>query len=161
MHQLSIIRQSERVKGDWWMSSPISRAHPAYLRSSTSTPHLWSSKPACLSDKQHRTCRTSSVKRWGQDGGDKGQLLMNRQIWWFQSISLHGIIYCWVRIVKPNWSEMERLDEWMKRFQINYLWLWFNYDCWKGRLLLNTYLISQPMVQYFADLQQKGKKSND
>lgn len=24
MHQLSIIRQSERVKGDWWTSSPIS-----------------------------------------------------------------------------------------------------------------------------------------
>lgn len=28
MHQLSIIRQSERVKGDWWMSSPISPDYP-------------------------------------------------------------------------------------------------------------------------------------
>lgn len=37
MHQLSIIRQSERVKGDWWMSSPISRAHPAYLTTTTTT----------------------------------------------------------------------------------------------------------------------------
>lgn len=77
MHQLSIIRQSERVKGDWWMSSPISRAHPP---PSPPPLHLWSSKPACPLDKQHQTCSTGSVGRRGQDGGDKGQLLMNRQI---------------------------------------------------------------------------------
>lgn len=53
-------------------------------------PLLWSSKPPCLSEKQHVT---HTVKRWGQDGADKGQLLMNRQIWWFQSITLHSVMY--------------------------------------------------------------------
>lgn len=75
MHQMSIIRQSERVKGDWWMSSPISqppRAFPTIIPAP--------SKAACLSDEQHWTCCTRSVKRWGQDGADKRQLFMNRPI---------------------------------------------------------------------------------
>lgn len=77
MHQLSIIRQSERVKGDWWMSSPISRAHPAYL--TTTTPPSLVLQTACPLNKQHQTWSTGSAERRGQDGGDKSQLLMKRR----------------------------------------------------------------------------------
>lgn len=48
----------------------------------------------------------AQVKRWGQDGGDKDQLLMNREIWWFQSISPHIIIYCWAWSVWATWCYM-------------------------------------------------------
>lgn len=81
IYYASVVDNPPKWASKRWLVDVFSNFSSCLTTTTSTTPHLWSLKPACLSDKQHWTCRTHSVKRWGQDGGDKGQLLMNRQIW--------------------------------------------------------------------------------
>lgn len=95
IYYASVVDNPPKWASKRWLVDVSSNFLSSPCFTTTTSLHLCCSKPGCISDKQPWTCRTRSVRRWAQDGGDKGHLLMNRPIRWFRSIRLPGIMYFW------------------------------------------------------------------